>query len=144
VSAAVVRHEDGGYYRRRDALETLACGLSSRDTGFNPGQRDAIVSLTAAAIGVFAFPIPFLKWSTVWMQTCLWWCGVGWRGGRAHLSRYPVTCSLSESCVSVFGQSSLVLVCFWSATHRLEAGMGAHCSTCHVGCQCRDIGRIFV
>jgi hypothetical protein len=30
-----------------------------RDTGFNPGQRDAIVSLTAAAIGFFVCVVPF-------------------------------------------------------------------------------------
>jgi hypothetical protein len=115
-------------------------GLSSclRDTGFNPGQRDAIVSLTAAAIGFLcAFPIiePFHSSTLLdrwWSQTCLVWdrrAGAGC--AQTNLSRYPVTCSLSESCggrrVRSVGQSSLVLVCFWCCDTQTRSRRARNC-----------------
>jgi hypothetical protein len=58
VVCEAVRHEDGlcGFLLLKEESEHL------RHTGAasNPGQRDAIVSLTAAAIGVcYAFPMPW-------------------------------------------------------------------------------------
>ena len=121
-----VRHEDGGF----EGEGRWHGGLSKETRASIRDRGTRLFHLQLPRSG-FGLTHSILRPSTVGCKPA--WCGVGWRAG-AHLSRYPVTCSLSESRVAAFGQSSLVLVCFWSATHRLAAGVRALLG---VSCRCQ-------